>query len=96
MFLYFYVPGNWRIEQFNRDFEVASSKYSNNLDPTDDIVFMRVATNKHLNFSVNKMWAGRIAPYCEAYYLNEKDEVELADFGDRYRSKEGIESFFVR
>jgi hypothetical protein len=34
-------------------------------------------------------------PVCEAWYLNEKDEVELADFGDRFRSKEGIESFFI-
>jgi len=95
VFLFMYSPGHHKTEKFNYEFEVASGKYVNNKDPTDDIVFMRVPCAKNLNFCTNKMWEGRVTPACEVYYLNEQDKIELADFDNRFRSREGIESFFV-
>jgi hypothetical protein len=55
---------------------------------------MRVHCRRHLNFCVSKMWDGRSLPSAEAYFINEKDEVEIVDFGSKMRSKEGIEAFF--
>jgi len=54
---------------------------------------MRVHCRKHLNFCINKMWDERIMPVAEAYFINEKDEIEIADFHDKHRSIPGIEAF---
>ena len=54
---------------------------------------MNVHCRRHLNFCVNKSFKGRIPPYVELYYINEKDEVELQDMNNRHRSKQGIQGF---
>ena len=33
-------------------------------------------------------------PIAEAYFINEKDEIEIADLGNKHRSGPGIELFF--
>ena len=80
-------------EKFMREFERESSVYSGKGE--DDIIFMRVLCRKHLNFCTNKMWPDRILPAAEVYFIDEKDRIELVDFGERHRSAAGIESFFV-
>jgi len=55
---------------------------------------MRVHCRKHLTFCINKMWTGRILPGAEAYFINEKDDIEIVDFNNKHRSAPGIESFF--
>ena len=76
-----------------REFERESGVYSGKGE--DDIVFMRVLCRKHLNFCTNKMWPKRVLPAAEVYFIDEKDKIELVDFGERQRSAAGIESFFV-
>jgi hypothetical protein len=39
------------------------------------------------------MWQGRIMPSAEAYFINEKDEIEISDFNIKHRSGPGIEAF---
>jgi hypothetical protein len=39
---------------------------------------------------MGKMWPGRILPALEAYFINEKDEIEIVDFYSRHRSSAGI------
>ena len=34
-------------------------------------------------------------PAAEAYYINENDQIELADMADFHRSAEGIEGFLT-
>lgn len=34
-------------------------------------------------------------PAAEVYFIDEKDKIELVDFGERHRSAAGIESFFA-
>lgn len=46
-----------------------------------------------MTFCINKMWQGRIYPVAEAYFINEKDEVEIADMNQKHRSAAGIEAF---
>ena len=40
------------------------------------------------------MWQGRILPGAEAYFINEKDVIEIVDFNNKNRSAAGIQSFF--
>ncbi len=40
------------------------------------------------------MWPGRILPGAEAYFINEKDVIEIVDFNNKHRSAAGIEAFF--
>jgi hypothetical protein len=40
------------------------------------------------------MWENRQLPGAEAYFINEKDMIEIIDFGSKHRSGPGIESFF--
>jgi hypothetical protein len=40
------------------------------------------------------MWHRRILPGAEAYFINEKDVIEIVDFNNKHRSAAGIESFF--
>ena len=82
-------------ENFNRIFERESSRYVNKPDPTDDIVFMRVSCQTHLNYCINKYWQGRQAPVAEVFYLNDQDKIELSDFDERHRSAAGIQNLFV-
>ena len=106
VFVYLYSPGLRAYELFNNVFDRESSKYSlayrrrqNPLcedDDEDDIVFMRVHCGRHLNFCLNKQWAGRIQPSAELYSLGENDEVAIIDFDNQHRSKEGIEGFFTK
>ena len=35
-------------------------------------------------------------PAAELYYLNEQDQIELADFGHWHRSRQGIQGFFEK
>lgn len=90
VFVYFYVPGHMIHENFNRIFEKESSRYANKPDPTDDIVFMRVSCQTHLNYCLNKYWMGRQSPVAEVFYLNSQNKIELSDFDDRHRSAAGI------
>ena len=70
VFLYLYSPGMKAYEDFNNVFDRESSKYQlpyrRRQDPEceedeeDDIVFMRVHCGRHLNFCINKQWAGRM------------------------------------
>ena len=70
--LHFYSPGNSAHSKFYKVFEEESS------DPKyKDITFMNVHCRRHLTFCVNKSFKGRIYPYVELYYINEKDEIEL-------------------
>ena len=39
------------------------------------------------------MWVGRILPGAEAYFINEQDVIEIADFNNKHRSAPGIEAF---
>ena len=39
---------------------------------------------------MGKMFENRINPMAEVYYINEQDNIELMDFANRHRSKEGI------
>ncbi len=55
---------------------------------------MRVHCRKHLSFCISKMWPKRILPAAEAYFINEKDVIEIVDFNNKHRSAAGIESFF--
>ena len=55
---------------------------------------MRVHCRKHMSFCINKMWPGRILPGAEAYFINEKDVIEIMDFNNKHRSAAGIEAFF--
>lgn len=106
VFVYLYSPGLRVYELFNNVFDRESSKYSlayrrrqNPLcedDDEDDIVFMRVHCGRHLNFCLNKQWAGRIQPSAELYSLSENNEVAIIDFDNQHRSKEGIEGFFTK
>ena len=57
---------------------------------------MTVHCRKHTNFCTNKMWKGRIMPVVEAYYINEEDKIELADFENWHRSQQGIEGFLTQ
>lgn len=59
----------------------------------DDVIFMRVLCRKHLNFCINKMWENRLIPAAEVYFVNDKDQIELVDMGNRHRSGPGIEQF---
>jgi len=85
-------------EKFNNVFEKESSKYLSSAlnpnDPSEEIVFMRVNCRKHLNFCTNKMFEKRVLPAAEVYFINDKDRIELVDFGEKHRSAAGIESFF--
>lgn len=106
VFLYLYSPGTRGYELFNNVFDRESSKYSlaykRDQDPQteddaeDDIVFMRVHCGRHLNFCINKQWAGRIQPSAEIYSLADNGEVAIIDFDNQHRSKEGIEGFFTK
>jgi hypothetical protein len=40
------------------------------------------------------MWPGRILPGAEAYFINERDVIEIVDFNSKHRSAQGIEAFF--
>ncbi|CDW87617.1 UNKNOWN [Stylonychia lemnae] len=88
VFLFLYTPGHYLIENFHRDFITESAKYK------DEIVFMRVPCRNHLTFCINKQWTGRVIPPAEAYFINEKDVIEIADMDTKFRSKQGIEAFF--
>ena len=56
---------------------------------------MRVHCRKHLNFCLNKIWPGRVAPPAELYSLDEDDGVVITDFDSWHRSAQGIEGFFT-
>eukprot|EP00347_Sterkiella_histriomuscorum_P016034 403354744 len=88
VFLYLYSPGHMFNEKFHKEFEIESNKYS------DEVVFMRVHCRKHLTFCMNKMWQNRIFPLAEVYFINEKDQIEVADMNNKHRSAPGIEAFF--
>jgi hypothetical protein len=66
VFLNLHCPGHSINELWNRDFERASSLYAQ-----DEVYFMRVLCREHASFCSNKMWAGRVLPLAEAYYINE-------------------------
>jgi len=40
---------------------------------------------------MEKIKGGRIQPALEVVFVNEKDEIEAVDFGDKDRGKEGLE-----
>lgn len=91
--MYLYTPGMFLYEDFNNVFDRESSKYSlayrKKQDPEceedeeDDIVFMRIHCRRHLNFCINKLWAGRITPAAEVYSLDEDDQqVKIVDFNN--------------
>ena len=88
VFIQLYNPGHFLSELFNRAFEIESAR-----EEYDDVVFMRVHCRKHLNFCINKMWPDRILPGAEAYFINEKDTIEIADFNNKHRSGPGIAAF---
>lgn len=69
VFLFYFVPGPRLMHLFNDVFERESHKYTLRYrreqdpefegDASEDVVFMRVHCRKHLNFVMNRMWAGR-------------------------------------
>ena len=84
VFLLLYYPGYKHMENFNTEFERASSKYTQaywkkedpeyDPEPQDDIIFMRVHCRKHLNYCMNKIWEDRMEPAAELYKLTDDSQ----------------------
>jgi hypothetical protein len=83
-----YVPGYTNDLKFLKAIEEASIESDFN-----DIVFFKAHCRKHINFCMSKTTGNRIGPYAEVYYINEEDQIELADMGEWHRSVPGIRGF---